>query len=214
MILNAEFINEEKLSRFGWSLCLAVFVHIAILCYFSYTSPQKTISSELLSLPTNVTIRFSPLQKPVKKVTKEVHKTVPKQIAKAPLSPPTPEVLNTIEPAAAVQQVQRVVPKQVEPKDAPESIPVVNERHLKGRRVSPQYPERALRMRQEGVVWLRVLISETGSRQDIKIHRPTKYALLNQAALKAVKKWTFTPNVVNGKSTKSWVDIPIEFKIQ
>jgi protein TonB len=90
----------------------------------------------------------------------------------------------------------------------------VSDQNLKGRRVQPTYPQRALRMRQEGVVWLHVLISKTGAREDIKLHKPSQYALLNQAAIKAVKKWTFDPNVINGHAVKSWVEIPVEFKIQ
>jgi len=64
------------------------------------------------------------------------------------------------------------------------------------------------------VVWLHVLISQTGEREDIKLHKASKFALLNQAALQAVKKWSFEPTRKNGRAVKSWVEIPIEFRIQ
>ena len=148
-----------------------------------------------------------------KKSPVEKQKLVDKKSVKAvPLQAST---LNQVEPAAKqiITEVSQPDSKMITEVFVPQVIPVVSERDLKGRRIKPKYPERALRMRQEGVVWLHVLISETGRQKDIKIHRPTQYALLNRAALKAVKKWTFTPNVINGKATSSWVEIPVEFKI-
>jgi protein TonB len=94
------------------------------------------------------------------------------------------------------------------------TIPVVEYQTIRGQRIKPKYPKRALRMGQQGVVWLRVLVDENGERQEIKLHKPSRYALLNQAALNAVKKWKFAPHLINGHAKQSWVEIPIEFKIQ
>lgn len=208
-------MSNDNIARLGLSLGVAIFAHVIFLYGISYAQSQKTISADLLSLPTSVAIRFMAPQKTIEKVVikkpksifkkpeviKKTQKPIPQKIVMLQSAQPQPEILNRIEPAAAPPQVQK-------------AIPVVSDKALKGRRVAPQYPDRALRMRQEGTVWLHVLISETGVRQDIKLHRPSQYALLNQAAIKAVKKWTFTPNLVGGKMTKSWVEIPIEFKIR
>jgi len=208
-------ISDDNIARLGLSLGVAIFAHIVLLYGISHAQSQKTVSADILSLPTSVAVRFISPHKPVEKnVVKKVEvkktKPVPQKIVKAQ---PIPQQLNNIEPAAAPPQVTPQVQKTV-PVVAPVAIPVISDKALKGRRVAPQYPDRALRMRQEGTVWLHVLISETGARQDIKLHKPSQYALLNQAAIKAVKKWTFTPNAVGGRPTKSWVEIPIEFKIR
>jgi protein TonB len=164
--------------------------------------------------------------KPKKATTKKV--AVKKQVVRTKPIPQQQVALNQIEPAAASvlspQPVRTPItqniatptpPAIIQPaKSTPKTIPVVSGNSLKGRRIQPNYPERALRMKQQGTVWLHVLIAENGKREEIKIHKPTQYALLNQAAVKAVKKWTFSPNMVNGIATKSWVEIPIEFKIQ
>ena len=225
LINNASFKNENT-KRLSYGIAIAIFFHAGILIWLSQNPSQNTLSSDLFSPPTNVTIRF---QTPVKttpklpaklppKVTTKSHpapilkktKPTPKKTTQSTPKKQTPVALNAVAPAAPSQQ--KTTPAKQKP--VSKSIPIISEQNLKGRRVQPTYPKRALKMRQEGTVWLRVLISETGARQDIKMHKPSQYALLNQAAIKAVKKWTFAPNIVNGSATKSWVEIPIEFKIQ
>jgi protein TonB len=213
MFVNKNVLKQEVLDRFGLGIMGAIMLHVLILVGFLFPFSQNIISAETFSAPTNITIRFTkPVKEPRKAVKFELVKPKPvlKKIAKAiPVQEITPKQLNVIEPASAPKQNPAEITRLVK-----EIIPVVSGDNLKGRRVQPQYPERSLRLHQEGVVWLRVLISETGARQDLKLYKPSKYALLNQAAIKAVKKWTFDPNIVNGRATRSWVEIPIEFKIQ
>ncbi len=230
MFVDNNFFNNESTGRLSFAIGVAACFHLIVFSWATQTKSQDIISADLFSPPTNVSIRFlTPVKEKPKTVQKiqqvsEVKnkpikkKVVPNKIAKSTPIKTTPKFLNNIEPAAATQQVVEPIVKlsapPVQVKAVPKAIPVVNERNLKGRRIQPDYPKRALRMRQEGTVWLRVLISETGARQNITIHKPSQYALLNQAAIKAVKKWTFAPNIVNGQATKSWVEIPVEFKIQ
>lgn len=229
MFVDNNFYRDDNMKRLGLAVGAAILAHGLILAWFSYAPIPKILESNLASPPTNITISFlNPVTEavPIKKITPtmtpKVTKLKPVVKKNAAIKSPatSAENLNKIEPAAAKEQVQQ--PTEQAPriqnaqpmKLSPKSIPVISDTSIKGRRVKPQYPSRALRMKQEGVVWLRVLISETGARQEIKLHKPTKHALLNQAAIKAVKKWTFDPNIVNGRPTKSWVEIPIEFRIQ
>jgi len=227
MFVDNSFFNDGSTKRLSFGIAGAILAHALILVWFSLPVSQKIISTEIFSPPTNVSIRFvSPikeLSEPATKIikTKPVQeKPVVKKIAKAAPQKPLPETLNRIEPAAAPPPTHQPEPQvvQEEPieisKPVRNVIPVITAASIKGRRVQPEYPKRSLRMHQEGVVWLHVLISKDGKRQDIKLHKPSQYALLNQAALKAVKKWTFDPNIVNGRAVQSWVEIPIEFKIQ
>lgn len=91
--------------------------------------------------------------------------------------------------------------------------PVIQASQITGKRVKPIYPKRALKMRQEGVVWVRVLLSKTGSIADITLHKPSPYALLNKAALTTVAQWTFDPYIKDESPIATWVNIPIEFVI-
>lgn len=227
MFVDNGFFDDENTKRLSVGVGGALLAHALILVWFSVPISQKIIPADVFSPPTNVSIRFvTPIKNTPKlepeiiKAEPEQKKPVVKKFAKAVVQAPLPETLNKIEPAAAPPQLYQPEPRPVqkEPieisKPARDVIPVVSESALKGRRVQPEYPKRSLRMGHEGVVWLHVLISEDGQRQEIKLHKPSQFALLNQAAIKAVKKWTFDPNTVNGRAVQSWVEIPIEFKIQ
>ncbi len=233
MFLNNDFLDDINAQRLSAGIAGAIALHALILVCLTLPNARNIISADTYSAPTNVSIRFvsqapktEPIEiskpsEPVKleTVQKKTKPAVKKAAIKTVNNPP-PKKLNKIEPAATSQP--RIPPKAVKPvqqklvKTAPVSdvIPVISEAMTKGRRIQPKYPKKALRMRQEGVVLLHVLISESGERQKIKLHKPSQYSLLNKAAIKAVKKWTFDPNVINGRAIQSWVEIPIEFKIQ
>ncbi len=215
MFSNINFLNGEDRQRLSFGFAGAFLLHLLILLQFMLPSSQRIMSAETFTPPTNIKINFiSPLKTQIStKPPQEIIKAEPaqkkpaiKKIAKALIQEPTPAILNKIEPAAAPVQI-------IKPVQTPNTIPVFNKASVKGRRIQPQYPKRALRLRQEGVVWLHVLVSSNGARQDIKVHKPSQYALLNQAAVKAVKKWRFNPNFVDGRATRGWVAIPIEFRI-
>jgi len=219
VFVDNSFFDDGNTQRMRFAVLGGVVLHAFIIVWFAMPTSQKMISADMMSAPTHVTIRF---MMPVKDTPKPIRdvveaeplkaKPVVKKMAKA-VRPPPPKILNQIEPAAAPTTKEKRE-SVTTPKAVPKSIPVVSEKNLKGRRVQPEYPKRALRLRQEGIVLLHVLISETGARQKIKLHKPSQYALLNQAAIKAVKKWTFNPNKVNGHAVPSWVEIPVEFKIR
>jgi len=82
-----------------------------------------------------------------------------------------------------------------------------------GNKEMPIYPKRALKLGQEGVVYLKILISESGVSEQIEFLKKSQYPLLNKSAINAVKKWQFKPVIIGGKAVKSWVEVPIEFKI-
>ena len=227
---NITFLSEEKINT-SVAIIGAFIVHIFILVWIIPASTQSNISSEIFSPPTNVSIRFvNPVKKlqsteqhrealEPKSTPKKKIKPLIKDVAKKPIVPPPPKTLNKIDPIAP--QPTKIDPpittKQENAKFSKavqNAIPVISEANMKGRRIQPKYPKRSIKMRQEGIVLIHVLISKMGKRIKIKIHKPSQYALLNKAALKAVKKWTFSPYVVNGVPVQSWIEIPIEFKIQ
>ncbi len=83
----------------------------------------------------------------------------------------------------------------------------------KGYRQLPKYPKRALKLRQQGVVYLRILLSEDGVSEKIEFVKKSSYPLLNKAAIEAVSQWNFEPIFFDGRAVKSWIEVPIEFKI-
>ena len=107
-------------------------------------------------------------------------------------------------------------PKPVAAPPPPPPAPIVQAReganYLKNPR--PPYPSRALREGWEGTTVLRVQVSPLGKPGTIQIHTSSGRTLLDDAALEAVKTWTFTPATQGGNPISGWVTVPIVFKLQ
>jgi periplasmic protein TonB len=81
------------------------------------------------------------------------------------------------------------------------------------REPSPRYPPQSRRLREEGVVVLRVVIDEQGHACDITVESSSGYARLDRAALEAVASAAFRPYIENGAPRRAQVLIPIEFSL-
>ncbi len=76
----------------------------------------------------------------------------------------------------------------------------------------PEYPELLVKTGIEGDVFLKVLISTDG--KVIKsIVLKSNNDLFVQPALDAVKKWAFTPALMNNRPVAVWVSIPFRFRL-
>jgi TonB family protein len=78
-----------------------------------------------------------------------------------------------------------------------------------------KYPEVAKQAKQEGKVYINVLINEQGQVEgDIKVIRAASPALAEEAVrvIKNMPNWN--PGVQNGKPVKTLVTIPVEFKLK
>jgi TonB family protein len=75
------------------------------------------------------------------------------------------------------------------------------------------YPYIAIRTGTEGQVMVRIYIDETGKLRRMFV-QSSPSILLNDAAMDAIRKTTFTPAVMNGNSVGCWVSIPIAFKLK
>lgn len=77
----------------------------------------------------------------------------------------------------------------------------------------PKYPMIARRSGYEGVVLLRVWVTERGKVGKIELERSSGYEVLDKSAIEAVKDWIFIPAKKNGVSISSWVKVPIRFEL-
>lgn len=78
---------------------------------------------------------------------------------------------------------------------------------------APKYPTIAKRQGEEGEVLLRVLVSEDGQAQEVRLQRSSGSSILDDSALKAVKRWRFIPAKQGSNSIAAWVQVPIVFKL-
>lgn len=78
--------------------------------------------------------------------------------------------------------------------------------------VAPRYPELAQRARIEGVVIIEAVIAVDGSVRDARVLRSV--ALLDRAALDAVKQWRYAPTRLNGVAVPVIVTVTVQFRLQ
>ncbi len=116
----------------------------------------------------------------------------------------TPTPLPTEAPVAAPEPT-RTSPPTATPLPAKEIPPTI----LKV--VKPIYPPVALQARIGGLVILRVLVSETGQPLEVEVVRGGA-AGLTEAAVAAVKKWTFVPARKADVPVRAWTTVPIPFE--
>ena len=58
---------------------------------------------------------------------------------------------------------------------------------------------------------MHVLVGVDGLVQDVKVARGVKG--LDEAAVIAVKQWTFQPAMKDGRRVEGWVEVPIDFQL-
>ncbi len=77
----------------------------------------------------------------------------------------------------------------------------------------PPYPAKARRRGYRGVTVLSAEILTDGSVGELKVTTSSGYEILDEAALRAVKTWTFHPALKNREPVSGWVDIPVRFEL-
>jgi len=84
------------------------------------------------------------------------------------------------------------------------------------KKVSPAYPERAIKIRLQGYVILEAILRKDGTVDEIKVLRGLgkgKFGF-EEAAENALKKWEFLPGKVNGKPADVRMTLKVDFALQ
>lgn len=110
-----------------------------------------------------------------------------------------------------------VKPKVAQKKSAPRSLPKPkSERRAPrvARQVPPTYPAAARRAGVEGSVLLQVAVLINGRAGNVSLVSSSGSGLLDAAAMRAVRKWSFRPAILDGKPTSGEVRVPVRFQLQ
>jgi protein TonB len=78
----------------------------------------------------------------------------------------------------------------------------------------PHYPEVARRRGYEGKTLLKVKVLKNGKAGKIEVEESSGFKVLDTAALRSVRGWTFVPGSINGKRTEQWIRVPIRFVLK
>ncbi|MBJ6977935.1 energy transducer TonB [Luteimonas sp. MC1895] len=80
-------------------------------------------------------------------------------------------------------------------------------------RVEPEYPVEAYRRREEGTVLVGANVGADGRPASVEVIRRSGSRALDQAAVDAVRQWTFEPAVRGGRTVAADVQVPVTFRI-
>ena len=75
----------------------------------------------------------------------------------------------------------------------------------------PQYPAESRKLREQGVVLLRVAVTAAGRAAEVQLQRSSGYSRLDEAALKAVRRWEFKPARAGLTAVACTVEVPVRF---
>jgi TonB family protein len=144
------------------------------------------------------------------------HKTVVRAIGHAD---GTAEVETTVDQEPAI--VARIVTKS-ETTSGSQSLRIAGDQPLRVggdvkapvviNRVEPIYPALAKESKISGIVILEVVIDHTGVVKDVRVLKPLPFGL-DQAAIDAVKQWTFRPGTLNGTAVDVIFNLTINFRL-
>lgn len=137
-----------------------------------------------------------------------------------PPPPPEPMTEPTSEPPAPEQHIPPPKPpRSAPPKPAlphtavSHAAPGISARPQYRSNPKPDYPAEARRLREEGVVMLSVSVSSEGRVTGVSVAQSSGHPLLDQAALEAVRHWTFEPAQALGFPVTSKPTVPVRFKL-
>ena len=77
----------------------------------------------------------------------------------------------------------------------------------------PEYPVEARRLHQQGLVLLSVEVGADGRPREVTLKRSSGVRSLDEAAMQAVRRWTFEPANVGGLPVTSRADVPVRFSL-
>ena len=189
--------------------------------------PTPTLLPELAATPAGPTSTMSESQfkdEVARRLGLEVQKLEEGARARAMIPTQASVAAVPLEPTAAPEPTAPPAAEAPEPTAAP--APTVKPATREGalvaleevdspprisRIVKPSYPPLALRARIGGIVVLRVLVSEKGAPAEIEVVREGRVGL-TEAAVTAVRRWTFEPARKDGVAVRTWMLVPIPFE--
>lgn len=233
MVVSQYFKNVNTRQVNASSLVLVALAHVVILYSLMNINQTLPITKEMLS-PMMVSLinpasqgkavesEFEPIFKTLPSVAKKTTKAeaeMPKLVVEANIkqSAEVSEVRAAVADSARVEKLNSVseIKNEAEPatpaKDLPVEPPKFGAAYLNN--PAPDYPAPSRRFGEQGTVLLRVLVSTGGQAESVQIEISSGYNRLDQAAIKAVKMWSFIPAKSNNQPLSAYVLVPVKFSL-
>jgi protein TonB len=212
--------------------CATTVVHLGLAARLAATQRARFVDRKASQVEIQIT--RPPPRKPVVVPPQEVHppppkpltttkpqpRIVPEPIHSAPAAAPDSPGLNapagdegTSLPGTGAVEAP-IVPVAAAPPPPPPPVIEAKEgaNYLKNPR--PAYPHLAMREGWTGSILLHVRVLPTGRAGEITVQKSSGHRVLDDAAVDAVKGWTFMPATQGGSPVAGWANVPIEFQLK
>lgn len=150
-----------------------------------------------------------PVEPIIKPISKERDKPLPQEVE--PQTEPPIEQLLEMVIEKPVQDIIEMPSKQTT--DVTEIVPPRVDAYQHNN-PSPKYPKLSKRLREEGTVILQLLITKDGLVREVEIKISSGYQRLDQAAIKAVKQWRYTPAFQGNEMIDYRYEQPVRFSMK
>lgn len=201
-----------------WAALAVILMHALLLIvaftYRHHFTTTKAEALQVLLLPP-LSTQQAAAQEPVPEFLEIPPVVVPPPVFEIRERPPTITAVVKETPPPTIPTETRSPDKSPQ---AEQSAPVALPEHAASgdlaatveSSIPPRYPVESRRLKEQGTVTLNVLVAETGRVEAIKVESSSGYKRLDQAALQAVRKWTWHPYTQNGQPMKvrGIVEIP------
>ncbi len=77
----------------------------------------------------------------------------------------------------------------------------------------PKLPPRIVQKQIEGKVLLRLLVDEDGRVERIRVMKAEPKGLFEDSVKEAARQWRYQPAQYQGKPVKTWIEVPMNFKL-
>jgi protein TonB len=122
---------------------------------------------------------------------------------------PMPETIPGIPPEVPVEAPPVANSVTTSPQEAAPEV----QNLAVSKRVEPVYPPASRRAGEQGTAMFRVLVDVRGRPSEVQVLKSSGYPKLDQAALDAIRKWTFTPAKNGATPILSWTRVQVKFQL-
>lgn len=211
----------------GIAFALVIAAHAGALGAVMWArSPQPmlitmpTVEGVLIAAPPAEELKAPPTQPPKPlpvEQPKPKPKPKPKPVPKPKPAPPPPEgppseqAISAPAPEPEEAPPAPVAAKEDDELAAPVTPPRVDASQLNN--PAPSYPTLSRRLREQGTVYLELLILPDGTVSEIQVKTSSGFARLDNSALEAVRRWRYVPAKRGGVAIPFRYVQPIEFSL-
>jgi len=223
--------SDRKLLDYIIFGVLTIVVHVSLVERFKQANVEQELI-EPVKVPPKVQInllrpqpkpviqppppppKLQPQPKPVPKAVplKPKPKVKPKPVEQRVEPPPVQQPVPVAESRAPVTPAPLVAPAAPAPVVEKVTEPRAGAAYLNN--PSPEYPEAAMDRGLEGKVLMKVHVRPDGKPDTVTVTRSSGHTILDDAAVRTVKQWSFVPAMRGKTPIAGWVTVPIAFNLQ